>query len=538
MNGAPLAGRPSTGPGPVGLRLAAAIAAVVIFGLARATLLPGVAFWDTGEFQTVGPVLGTAHPTGYPAYVILGWLASIVLAPFGEPAFRMNLLAAVLAAITAALVVVVTAQLTRRPLLALATGLVFGTLPVSWRLATHADPHGFHVALVALLFVLLLGWRRRRTDRWLLGAAVVAGVAAANHSLTVFLVPGVALFVVAVEPRILEPGRRRVLVRGLLVAALTTGLLYLELPLRAGPFRAPLVYGSPDTFDGFWYVVLGLQFSGLVDPFGNLGAKFDLVAVATGQLGPLALLVPAGLLATAIRRPHYALLTAPPVILTSWFAASYVNAEIDRYYLGPALIALTWVAILVDGLLEAAGGWALRIDRWSTPARGWALRIGRWAGGARKGRSPGRTLGLEVLAASLLVAPTLVAMPTRWALVDRSSDRQAADWLDQTLAQLQPGAVVVSWWDFSTPLWYAQLSQGRRPDIRIVDDRTRLDEQLGGVSDVIDANLGRRPVYLIRPPAELAALAGRYRLELLAGSTFQPLVRVIGPAGATTGAGS
>ena len=57
-------------------------------------LLPGVAFWDTGELQTVGPLLGTAHPTGFPTYVLLGWLASVVLQPFGDPAFRMNLLSA------------------------------------------------------------------------------------------------------------------------------------------------------------------------------------------------------------------------------------------------------------------------------------------------------------------------------------------------------------------------------------------------------------------------------------------------------------
>jgi len=529
--------RPLAGSGPVGLRLAAAIAALVTFGLARATLLPGVAFWDTGEFQTVGPVLGTAHPTGYPAYVILGWLASIVLAPLGEPAFRMNLLAAFLAAATAALVVAVTGQLTRRPLLALATGLVFGMLPVSWRLATHADPHGFHVALVALLLVLLLAWQRRRTDRWLLGAAVVAGVAAANHSLTLFLVPGVALFVVAVEPRILERGRRRVVLRGLLVAALTAGLLYLELPLRAGPFRAPLVYGAPDTFDGFWYVVLGLQFSGLVAPFGHLGTKLgDLVSVAVGQLGPLALLIPAGLLATAIRRPHYALLTAPPVVLTGWFAVSYVNAEIDRYYLGPALIVLTWIAILADGLLEAAGRWLAGAGERIAAAAGRAADAVRSGGRIVATPGPGRLVALEALAAVLLLAPSLGALPTRWASVDRSSDREAARWLDQTLAQLAPGAVVVSWWDFSTALWYAQLCQGRRPDIRIVDDRTRLDEHLGGVIDVIDADLGRRPVYLIRPPTELAELGARYRLELLAGTPFQPVVRVVGRTGA--GAGS
>ena len=34
-------------------------------------------------------VLGTAHPTGFPTYVLLGWLASVLLQPFGEPAFRM-----------------------------------------------------------------------------------------------------------------------------------------------------------------------------------------------------------------------------------------------------------------------------------------------------------------------------------------------------------------------------------------------------------------------------------------------------------------
>ena len=64
---------------------------VVAFGCRPTALLPGVAFWDTGEFQTVGPLLGTAHPTGFPTYVLLGWLASVVLQPFGEPAFRMNL---------------------------------------------------------------------------------------------------------------------------------------------------------------------------------------------------------------------------------------------------------------------------------------------------------------------------------------------------------------------------------------------------------------------------------------------------------------
>src|SRR5262249_28947936 len=49
--------------------------------VARATLLPDVARWDTGEAQTIPFLLGTMHPTGFPAYVLLGWLVSHGLAP-------------------------------------------------------------------------------------------------------------------------------------------------------------------------------------------------------------------------------------------------------------------------------------------------------------------------------------------------------------------------------------------------------------------------------------------------------------------------
>ena len=63
---------------------------LIAFGLGVWRLMPGLGFWDTAEFQTVLPVLGTAHPTGYPTYVVLGWLASIILTPLGEPAFRVE----------------------------------------------------------------------------------------------------------------------------------------------------------------------------------------------------------------------------------------------------------------------------------------------------------------------------------------------------------------------------------------------------------------------------------------------------------------
>jgi hypothetical protein len=94
---------------------------------------------------------------------------------------------------------------------------------------------------------------------------------------------------------------------------------------------------------------------------------------------------------------------------------------------------------------------------------------------------------------------------------------------------MAPDAVIVSWWSYSTPLWYAQRVEGRRPDLSIIDDRTRLDEHLGGLTDVIDAHLGRDPVYVIREdPREAALLAARYRLEPIDGPDALSLTRVLG----------
>ena len=79
---------------------------------------------------------------------------------------------------------------------------------------------------------------------------------------------------------------------------------------------------------------------------------------------------------------------------------------------------------------------------------------------------------------------------------------------------MEQDAVVISWWSYSTPMWYGQHVEGRRPDIRIVDDRTRLDEDLGEVADVIEANLDTRPVYLMRVnESQVQELADRYTIE-------------------------
>jgi hypothetical protein len=509
---------------------AAPAVAVVLVGVvamvaARSAMLPAVAFWDTAELQVVGPLMGTGHPAGFPTYILLGWFASVVLQPFGEPAFRMNLLAGLCLAVAAGVTVDLVRALTRSTILGIATGIGLALTPIAWSIGTHAETHALHLAFVAMLLRLLVAWEDRigrsaqgSGDRYLVAAAVVFGLSVGNHSLTLLLALPVVLFVRAVIPDIWADQHRRLVSMCVAAFVISVVLVYLELPLRAGPFRAALVYGRPETWDGFWYVVLGEQFrSSVVDPFGDLPGKIGVLVDRTvAQFGPLASLLPLAFAATIVRRPRYALLTSSAVLITCFFAASYQNAEIGRYYLGPVLIAWTWLAILAAWLAEG-GRHLFQGARAATDHP----------------RLPPSEAGPSPLIATVLfvaiLAPTWFSLPERHVAVDLSHDDGAARWVDRALAEMEPGAIVVSWWSYSTPLWYAQRVEGRRPDLVIIDDRTRLDQGLGDSFDVIDAYLGREAVYVIRDdPNEIERLAERYILQPVDGIDARSLTRVVG----------
>ena len=71
-----------------------ALAAFVVYWR---TLLPSISPWGDGaKFQYIAQVWGIPHTTGYPLYIPLTRLFSLL--PFGDVAYRVNLLSAVCAA--------------------------------------------------------------------------------------------------------------------------------------------------------------------------------------------------------------------------------------------------------------------------------------------------------------------------------------------------------------------------------------------------------------------------------------------------------
>lgn len=472
------------------------LAAVPVFLLATAlyvtTLLPDVGFWDTAEWQAIGPVLGIAHPTGYPTYTLVAWAGSVLLAPFGNEAYRADLLSALCMGGAAALLGVRLVMATRRWPVGLAAGLALALTPLAWTWGVRADPHTLHALLAALLLVLLGAWQSRhgtdpRAGRWLVAAAAVYGLALGNHALTLLLAPGIAVFVLSVAPRILWLEWRLVL-RAALVLLLTVTLVYLYLPLRS-TMDPPLDYADPQTWDRFWYVVLGQQFQGAMAP---LPAPADLVSAIWDELvlalGPVAGLALAGLLLGLLRHPRLTLLGLLWFGCTWLFAMGYPNAAIERYYLVPLLVACLWAGLALDALSDAV----------ASLVAGQRARRVAWLA--------------AVVSSALVVAAMVVPASQRLEAQDASGDRRGRAYLDAAFDTLEPDGVVVSWWSYSTPLWYGQHVEGRRPDLTIIDDRDVLDDGWGTAEAAIDAHLDERPVYVIRLDRDLPALARRYVL--------------------------
>ena len=487
------------------------------------TLMPDVGFWDTAEFQAIGPVLGIAHPTGYPTYTLLAWLASVVFQPFGNEALRANLLSAFVVALAVGLVAATVTRLTNRLVAGVATGVALAVCVETWAIGLRADPHAVHLLLAAGLLYLLVVWQDRvkaglPADRWLVAAAVLFGVSLGNHGLTLLLAPGIAIFVLAVEPGILR--RPRTIVACVLGLGVTTAVLYAYLPIRSA-MNPALDYGNPETFDGFRYLVFAEQFRGTFRALPDITGALSTIGKETfGELGLFAILAAVGVFVAAWRRPALMLLLTTWFVVNWYFALGYINADIGRYYLVPLLTVAVFGGIGAGAILDWAADHLLR--------RQAAPRV-------RAGAFP--AVALSAMAAILLITPSLAAVPSRFRLVDASRDQVGRTWLDTVLPRLPENAVVVSWWSYSTTLWYALYVENARPDLTVIDDSTIVQQRLGSATAVIDSYLGVRPVYVIRLSYDLPQFEQRYVLTPLTGVIGGPVYRVDGMR-AVDGAGA
>src|SRR5215211_3554022 len=97
------------------------------------TLAPSLLYGDSAEFQTIAYTLGIGHPTGYPVYVLLAKLFTLL--PRGEIAFRVNLFSAFSAALTIGLIYLILRKLGATIIPSSLGALALATTSLFWRYA-------------------------------------------------------------------------------------------------------------------------------------------------------------------------------------------------------------------------------------------------------------------------------------------------------------------------------------------------------------------------------------------------------------------
>jgi len=402
---------------------------------------------DSGEFQVALPLWGTLHHTGYPLYALLGSSLVTVLRWGGvPPAAGVSLFSLVWQALAIGLLVWLIKQMTGQGRLALAGGLFIGLTRSIWLHGAIPEVYSLGVFLLIAMIAVAYSLRQRWQDRLAYGLAFLAGLGIAHHRLMVVALPAVGYLLWPALPR----GRPlwRFLTRALAVGAM--GFLpYLDMVWRARR-GATWTYGSPGTWQGFWWIFSGKEVEGLQRPAMSLA---DLVAglrhvvqVQLNELWPASLAL--ALLATAVAlrepstRPHARFWLA--LAACYWtFGVFFEQAVLMEAVLMPATIGLATAALVGLGT----------VSTWYPRLRG--------------------AIVLALLAGAVFLF--LANRPGVIAITQNSRMRHYIQEVSE--AKLPPNVVVMAPWGSSFfALAYAQRLEGRMAQWNIVDHRASFAE--------------------------------------------------------------
>ena len=448
------------------------------------TLAPTVTLVDSGELILVAQGLGVAHPPGFPLWVILAHVASLV--PFGNVAVRINFSSAIFAALACSMLTLVVSELMitaaylparkggaqqrkravdlgiNRLLVfapALGSGLLMAFSRTLWSYATIAEVYTLNTLLILIVFFLMLRWRRRIIadrrekggpvtihDSWLYAAAAVFGFALGVHHVTVGLtLPALAVIVYRTEG--LRFFTRRRLVYAALISIVAMVAVYAYLPFAAS--RSPLInWGNPLSLQEIWWHITGRQYRVFLSftPTMMGGQFVEFCRMLLREFGPAWLPLPLVLafagFATAYRQDRTTFWFLLFIVIANLaYDLSYEIAEDkDAYYL-PVFISIA-----------IGAGFGIR----------WLIQMT-----AVKSMFFGTSCGVAAIAVLLTSA---TAFAGNWPFNNRRHCFIAHDYVENLLSGVQRnGLLLTQDWQVASPMFYAQQIEQRRRDVKVVD---------------------------------------------------------------------
>ena len=512
--------------------LAAALAGVGVFVLYLLTLAPTTSMWDTSEYITAAYTLGLPHPPGNPLFVLIGRVFAIMpIAP--TIAMRINVLAAVASAVSAAFWFLVTERVLvgwfpqrwQRIAGGVLCALIGSTAFTVWNQSVVNEK----VYTVSLLGLAAICWLSVRwcddpdspiADRFLVLTAYLIGLGYANHMAGMLAAPAVGLAVLIRRPAFVLRWRLLVACGAALFFGLTP---FATQPIRAAHFPGinegePTAcetkiavsctfsaktyerfmynfnrgqYGKPSLGErqapltaqiGMWWLYFKWQW--LRDAYGEHPGAQNALAVFFLILGGLG-----GWVHWKKDRRSFSFFG--PLIFTMTLVLIYylnfkyghsqspdlgdtVDREVrdrDYFYLWSFSALSVWIAL---GLLYL----------WETVASlfgGDEVKLG-----GETVLEPHRS---SLIKASPLMLVAFIPLFGNWTQASRSGQTDTTDFARDLLNSVEPYGILVTVGDNDTfPLWYAQEVEGIRKDV-VVANTSLLN------TDWYTRQLIRRPVY-------------------------------------------
>jgi 4-amino-4-deoxy-L-arabinose transferase-like glycosyltransferase len=429
---------------------------------------------DSPEFQQAAYSLAVAHPTGYPLYLLTG-RAWITLFPIGDPAYRMNFLSAVFAALAVWVLYALVRHITGSTAAAIASAALYAVLPIPWSQASVAEVNSLHTLLVGLSFLAVALWTRGQIALPVM--ALVLGCALSHHRTALLYVPVLALYALFARWRMPDSIRVRWTEIALSVLLLLLPLAtYVYLPLRA--------YTTPwytNTWAGFLEHAAGESALSMMD-LGTGGALLGRIRqLLTGQVfnGPQGAvffvlgLVGLSVLAFSVVRGWRARLgsagAGPPVLAFDEVKLGTAGVAVLAFALGIAFASVYQIFDIVDYLGVPVFMWGVITGlAFAAMLKLLSAAISR-LGSRAESVAPRRIAqGLVLLVALLLTSFTASqSLANKGVRVDYSNLDRQGYWktVKQELESAPGGTILIGDWQELNEVLYLQRVEGWRPDL-------------------------------------------------------------------------
>lgn len=410
------------------------------------TAAPGVTFTDAGELAGVAISLGVAHPTGYPLFVILGHLWSL-LPISSSPIFEMNLFSVFSVAAANFFFFLLfqkiilnylqsskVSNLLTSNVISLAITLIFAFSQVIWEQATAIEVYSLHLLMLSLvlnaIFNALIYPDKRK--KYLLLTALLLGLSFGNHMTTVLVIPAILFIYFDFE----KPYFSKDKLLFLIILAIP---LFLGLSLYIYP---PLVSQSDPLFnwgavsrgwDKFLYHVQGKQYQvWMFSDSEAWGENFDkFIATLPNQTAIIGIVFALAGLYYSFKHSRkifwFALIT---IITCLSYSLNYSIHDIESYFIAAYIGIAIFMAIGVAGILQ-------NFPKYSY----------------------------------ILLAIPLIQLSFTYDQNDRSSEKYVDSYYAEMMNHIEKDAIIISseWDFFCSAFWYKQAIEQKRTDVDMIE---------------------------------------------------------------------